>query len=435
MAVKKIYLERRDPTADKYIGKFLEEDSYDLLVTEDCDVYAPLTGMETEHGDHNLLLSLRKNVFPMDLVHKTWENIRGAAVTSDNRGIGAGQIDAVNHPRAKLIYTNEHDRIVKAFMRADTSIYDETSDIVYDPKKREVTGTRFHKWIEYKMEAEGFVFPEWVEKVKKLPPSERASEALRVYNNLVSDTGYANPVFSGIAGFFDRYPRIPFCRQTAFTANNLEQFNGVIPFVELVSDQFKKTTPTRYQSQLSAAEGLDPRFRVGKSAYTTLTVNKNYRTAVHTDAGDLVEGFGNLTVVTGPNCPAWEGSYLVFPHYRVAVDVRPGDMLAMNVHEYHGNTAISGPEGIERISMVCYFREGMMECKDKDYEDLRHQFVNLCMKDPDLIKERSGKFNGVFEGMWQSEKWFDFLRAHGREDMVQVNVDHLSTDDIMEFFS
>ena len=50
----------------------------------------------------------------------------------------------------------------------------------------------------------------------------------------------------------------------------------------------------------------------------------------------------------------------------VAVDVQTGDFLAMNIHLLHGNTPIEGKPGeFERLSLVSYLREGIVEkCKD-----------------------------------------------------------------------
>ena len=36
----------------------------------------------------------------------------------------------------------------------------------------------------------------------------------------------------------------------------------------------------------------------------------------------------------------YHGGYFVLPQYRVAIDMRHGDILVCNVHEWHGNTAL-----------------------------------------------------------------------------------------------
>ena len=51
------------------------------------------------------------------------------------------------------------------------------------------------------------------------------------------------------------------------------------------------------------------------------------------------------------------------PKYKIGFDVRSTDVCFMDVHEYHGNTAIKGKGKYERISVVCYYRKNMVFCK------------------------------------------------------------------------
>lgn len=48
-------------------------------------------------------------------------------------------------------------------------------------------------------------------------------------NGVLSNTSEAEPVASAIIGYFDRYPRIPYCRQTAFNADNTTEFKELLP--------------------------------------------------------------------------------------------------------------------------------------------------------------------------------------------------------------
>jgi hypothetical protein len=245
----------------------------------------------------------------------------------------------------------------------------------------------------------------------------------------MSDTQYANEVNSGIAGFYDRYPRIPYLREAAFTEGNRQKFDNAIPFFKKISDNFKELMPNRYSVQASMCEKLDPRYVVEGTVFTTLTVNRNFRTAYHRDAGDLTEGFSNLTVIS--NGKAYSGGMLVLPEYRVAVDIRPGDLLLINNHEgIHGNTElVYDEEGAERMSFVCYFREGMLDGGSKEYEDLRRKFVESNKHDTTLKYWRPG-FNGVFEGMFSSERWRDFLLGNGGSEFIEKYHPDLSTNRI-----
>jgi hypothetical protein len=192
---------------------------------------------------------------------------------------------------------------------------------------------------------------------------------------------------------------------------------------------------------MEAASKLDSAFLVPETPFTTITVNKTFRTAAHYDAGDLDTGLSNLLVLS--NDGNFTGGYLVAPEYRVAVNVRPGDLLLINNHEVmHGNTPIVlGSEESERISLVCYFREKMLELGSKAYEDCRFDFVESRR----LNKEHPGHknedgterhlWNGVSAGMWESEEWYRFCEDKlGYEDLLKYHPESQPQQSLEEFF-
>jgi hypothetical protein len=166
----------------------------------------------------------------------------------------------------------------------------------------------------------------------------------------------AEKVQSGIMGYYyDKGRR----RTTAFTKNHRREWLSVLPLVLAVNDVFRRNLrdcSRRYNAMIRARERTDLRWVIPGTVFTTVTVNKDYPTTVHKDKGDLPAGFGVMAVVRAGE-REWEGGYLVFPRYRVAVDMRHGDVLLADVHgEWHGNTPIFGAG---RLSLVCYFRTKM----------------------------------------------------------------------------
>lgn len=171
-------------------------------------------------------------------------------------------------------------------------------------------------------------------------------------------------VSNAIGYFVDRRP----CRKTAFTAKRLGAWPDCQPFIYECDAVFARHYQERHQAQLKVARSTDPDFVIGQTAFTTVTVNlwdatHDARTRVHKDAGDLPEGFGVISVISTGN---YQGGYLVFPAYRVAVDLRTTDVLLCDVHAYHGNTDIVGQPGWERIATVHYYRTQMQQCKRKE---------------------------------------------------------------------
>lgn len=176
----------------------------------------------------------------------------------------------------------------------------------------------------------------------------------------ISNTARANSVKSGIVGYFDRYPRIPYCRLTAFNLEHPERFQTSIPFIRAVDGVFKEESPERHEKQMGMIRKTSPDFYIHGTAFTTITVNSNFRTALHKDAGDYVDGFGVMACLRAGE---YEGGYLVFPKYRVAVDMRTCGVCLADVHEWHGNTRMNGVPGqFERLSCVFYYREHMADC-------------------------------------------------------------------------
>lgn len=154
------------------------------------------------------------------------------------------------------------------------------------------------------------------------------------------------------------------CRQTTFTRDNLEGWSNCQSFIGACNEVFRRELPARYKNQRRVALRTDQRYVIGRTAFTTVTVNHwdaehNARTTIHKDAGDLPEGFGVISVFrTG----SYTGGYLVFPQYQVAVDMRTTDVLLCDVHEWHANTAIVGEPGWQRIACILYYRTQMQYC-------------------------------------------------------------------------
>jgi len=255
--------------AEALKGKFLDENSFDILINQDSDGY-DMWG--------NLLFRYRKNAIPIELLKLGVNAFRGSIQNTDGRGTAAG---------------GNHKRIRK--------------------------------------------------------------------DGTVSNISIANKVQSGNVGFMDAGAMVHYCRKTAFARDYFDKFKTGIPFVEFIDNKYKELCPEYHAKQLAIATGTNKNYRIGETSFTTVTVNRNFQTAVHKDAGDFPEGFGNLIVSRSGH---YEGSYFVMPEYRVGVNMEDGDILFADVHRWHGNTAFKNcSEDFERIAFVMYYREYMYKCK------------------------------------------------------------------------
>ena len=121
-----------------------------------------------------------------------------------------------------------------------------------------------------------------------------------------SNITVGNKVESGSVGYMDRNAMVHYCRKTAFAKKYFDEFNSGIPFVQFVDQKYKELCPEHYQRQKAIALGTNKNYVIEDTSFTTVTVNKNFRTAVHKDAGDFQEGFGNLIVYREGN---YDGGY------------------------------------------------------------------------------------------------------------------------------
>ncbi len=185
-------------------------------------------------------------------------------------------------------------------------------------------------------------------------------------DGVVSNTMLVSPANSGIIGYFDRYPRTPYCRTTAWTMANFDMFKKAYPIIKFVDNKYAELMPEEYKLQRDTANITSPDFVIKDTAFTTVTVNKNWQTAVHTDKGDFEGGFGNLVVLRAGR---YEGGHFCVVPYRVGINMNNLDLLLVDVHVEHGNTPIVKLDAnAERLSLVMYYRENMIYCGTKEQE-------------------------------------------------------------------
>lgn len=432
----KVIVAREKIDCEKLLGQFVDESHYDVLIEEDTDCYQkadcdPTMLASCKENDcadckqkntadeRKIAFKFRKNFFSKEEQEQAYIGLREAATQTQNRGLAAGPkgdkcggrewVTEYQMAVLHLLKNEPENTLVKIDLKTEIeTLYQKFAD---------TTGSRGLVWLSAKAKEDEFNFDKWLKKVVKLPIKKRKEEAQGVEETYISDTTYANVVNSGIAGWFDRYPRIPYGRATAYTQNHFDKFKMAFPFLQSLDKGFKKLLPKRWANQRAAADKIDSRFLVPETVFTTVTVNKTFRTACHRDAGDFSDGLSNLLVLS--NNGKYTGGYLVFPEYRIAVNVRPGDLLLVNNHEIiHGNTPIETYDDGERISLVCYLREKMLELGSYEYENMRYNFVESRRKNKDHHLQRR-LWNGISEGMWTSKEWYDYLRENNAEDMLK----------------
>ena len=144
-------------------------------------------------------------------------------------------------------------------------------------------------------------------------------------------------------------------RECRFNMLYPEKYKELIPLVQSIDKYYKKLIPAQFGKQYRKAK--QTHFKISNTSFTTITTNVNFRTTMHQDKGDDAEGFGNLTVIERGK---YKGAETCLPQYGIGVNVRNGDVLFMDVHEWHGNLPmIPESKDATRLSIVCYLRHNV----------------------------------------------------------------------------
>jgi len=315
--------------------------SSDVLPDADCDKFKGkyLDGSSYDriisedcdlYYEGQIVFRFRKRMFTQDLLTTAWDNCKHLAKSSRGRGASAGPID----PEA---------------------VYWKKRNIYWQDK-----------WSAKYM-------------VKDRKTGEMKESKMKVNNEVAS-----NPV-----GFYGQTKNLGLdlpCRLSHYTKVNFKKYEDAIPFFQKIGEHYKDLLPDKYNDQMDRARIND--FHIPKTPFSTITINRNFRTAVHKDKGDF-GGFACLSVLEENK---YHGGLFVLPKFKIAIDMRHGDLLVCDVHQYHGNTELYETEedkqyndenpqqtykdnldvGIlglnnrfTRLSFVCYLREDIINCKSK----------------------------------------------------------------------
>ena len=201
-----------------------------------------------------------------------------------------------------------------------------------------------------------------------------------------SKMSVSNQVCSTPIGYYENMKAVGSdlpCRLTYQTALKLKKYQAGIPYIVEIDKWYKKLHPAHHCRQKARAS-LRPKFQIENTAFSTITINRNFRTGLHQDRGDW-GGYAMLSVLERGQ---YNGGLFMIPAYGLGIDLRQGDVLCAKVSEYHCNTEIwTTPEqetfnnemplhfkldtevgtlGLDkrysRVSFVSYLREKLINC-------------------------------------------------------------------------
>lgn len=295
------------------------------------------------------------------------EKIGGVNVYHVDKNISDEKMDKLQNT---FVTKDQIDFIIKE----DSDVYDANGNLLLRFRKNKLT----------KKHVDDF-YVNVIDFAKKVSTNRGSASGSKDKN--VGD----NPkVMSNILGYMDSFsPRQKYLmsvknkkidlnvRETRFNMDYPNKFKKLLPMIRQIDNYYKKYAPSYYKNQRKKANQTN--FKIPGTSFTTITTNVNFRTSIHKDKGDDEEGFGNLTVIDHGK---YTGGETCFPQYGIGVDVRKGDVLFMNVHEWHGNLPMENKSNdAERLSIVCYLR------------------INIWKKTKGISKEQMKKHNSTIKNL------------------------------------
>ena len=345
-------------------GNFFDVSHYNRIIKTNYDIYGLL-----EDGTKKLLLKFRKNVIPDNICNTAFTALEKHAKHKNyNRGAAAGVLNIKKLPA----YIGKITKKDKFRIYYNTHTGKKTNDNVGNMAMSNIAGYYDKPDRNAYLKIQSKLTKHNNKNSNKHNNKSKNKHKYNFNTNTNPNTNNKFTIKNNKRGY-DKFG-IPLCRTTQFTTNETQKWHDVLPLIHHADKQFKTLIPDRHKIQLERAQ-LTPKFQIDNTAYSTITLNYDWRTACHKDSGDFEEGFGNLIVLEKQlneihekhekssnkiSDKRFTGSYIGFPKWGICVDVRQGDFLAMDVHEWHCNTALKGSG---RLSIVCYLRKNMIKCK------------------------------------------------------------------------
>ena len=165
-------------------------------------------------------------------------------------------------------------------------------------------------------------------------------------------------------------------RESRFIIDYPDKWSKAQPLIRDIDKKYKSLIPAHYKKQMAKSRKM--KFKIKGTSFTTVTTNVNVHTKIHKDKGDDEEGFGNLAVIENGE---YSGGETCLPQYGVGFDVRSGDVLFMDVHEWHGNLPMKEiTPGAIRLSIVCYLRTRIYDQEMKFDKTAKRKHMRFLKK-------------------------------------------------------
>jgi hypothetical protein len=196
--------------------------------------------------------------------------------------------------------------------------------------------------------------PEWVEGVDYKLRSPNTYQT-KNKNGKWGMIAYANPINSVMIGF-KRGRFTGALGPSGWIGDNPERYK-VLESISDVNESafFKADKEVASRQKVWAESSIESQYLInGKGMFTTLSANRYHedvteQMSLHVDSGDVDFGMTTMCVFRKGQ---YDGAYLVFPRYGIAIDAPDNSIVIADSKELHGVSKIMGNG--ERFSCVAY---------------------------------------------------------------------------------
>ncbi len=220
---------------------------------------------------------------------------------------------------------------------------------------------------------------------------EKIIEPIRnvVNSTKMTKTGrtWGVPTQSSVFGSLPRNPlRVDFCRFSASSEKEKENFNTVRNFSKILANFHEKIFPENYLEALEEAKQIGGSWLMPETPYATCNFNVNHAIKYHRDSGNLKRSFSNVLILR----EGVTGGQLVLPEYGIALAQQDRALTIFSGQsEIHGVMPIKmSDENSYRASIVYYTLAGMKHCYPFQEELERVRSVRVKRENKRLTNSR-----------------------------------------------
>lgn len=429
----------------EYIGRFPKESDYDEVIREDCDVFV----------DGVKVVAFRKELLPFlkegsKKCPEVWEFFRKTSreVYGTQRGVvagteyttkpylrltkgqvaffvqaSAGLLTTVKQAREILASSDEYTvKLIKVHKIKETfpEIGPELLKLDREFRRKDLSSEEEDLLTQRKRQLLWSWFDSWLENDWASAP-DKAQFTREVAENFLSGQQNFNHCYSNVLGAIDRGSRFPYGRLSGTAQRNYEGFERYQSVYASACEGFRQSFPEIWENVRKVISQVkDPSYNLFGTAFTSITLNFNFRTAYHVDKNNLKGALAVLSTITQGE---YDGHFLVFPELRLAFDLRDGDFIVGDTQTLlHGNTEMTKiSEDAERISLVFYSREDMTRLESLDCESCRRDFLKFSLENLSEKSKKHDRWRGVWPNMWVSLEWLEYRKSRGMEQCSNSN--------------